>query len=142
MFFFISCSPRGLFVSFIEMLYPCNLLIKQTVIYLCLLQHSMPTVKNMESYKKKNLKTYRFTFIYLFFVPPADKYAMECPCVPVAKNTCYVCEHVSICMIAIRRQYIACPLLFFVTTFSGRHFFPRSEPNHLAKKSEGRFREF
>ncbi len=45
------------------------------------------------------------SFISLFglFVPLAVKYAFECPCVPVAKNTCYVPEHVSICMIAIRR---------------------------------------
>lgn len=42
--------------------------------------------------------------LFGFVVPLAVKYALECPCVPVAKKkTCYVREHVSICMIAIRR---------------------------------------
>lgn len=44
-----------------------------------------------------------FPYLFGLFVPLAVKYALECPCVPVAKNTCYVREHVSVCMIAIRR---------------------------------------
>lgn len=40
-----------------------------------------------------------FPCLFGLFVPLAVKYALECPCVPVAKNTCYVREHVSICMI-------------------------------------------
>lgn len=61
---------------------------------------------------KDRIRRLLLLFIYVFvlfpclfglFVPLAVKYALECPCVPVAKNTCYVREHVSICMIAIRR---------------------------------------
>lgn len=50
-----------------------------------------------------------------------------CPC-SQKKKTCYVREHVSICMIAIRRQDIACPLLLYIGCFQTALL--RAKPNH------------
>lgn len=102
----VHFSISGTFVSTYKLCITKNPLLHELPAF-CSARSPLTKIEPYKWEKTKMIFIYMlicvFFFCLGFFVPLAMKYAMECPCVPVAKNTCYVREHVSICMIAIRR---------------------------------------